>query len=490
MYDGSIAFSTALDNKRLEKQLAALKVKIEKKTQDIAKLTQKRDAAKGNGFFDDNVLNAEKAKLQEMKIQLADIRARAKDKSLGQGQRNAAKDLIPFLQEELADQRTRVREMQAEWDKLHNAVERYDAQIAEATKELERQKRTAGQIEEQLDANAGAGAQERMADYLEKNSALYEQLRGVLGKTADASAVLDGLAGATGGKLSGAFQTAGDAVSKFGTALSGMVAKAAPFLAVATVIFGLLKKLWSAAQDFAVGFTNALKRGAAAVYSFGSAVAKNFVAALKAIGRLSGSFAKTVAGITKNIVRLTKRLNVFSRMAETLGGAVKQLGSTIKSALVFSVIYKGLSLLREQVGSYLMVNEQFSTALRRLQGVLLTAFQPIYDMVVPALTTLVNALTHAIAVLAQFFAGLFGTTAKKAQTKAKALYGEATALEALLGGMLVESMGTSGITFNATPTLGAIGLSFGVSVGIGVLFGYLPANKAAKLNPIDALRYD
>ena len=66
----------------------------------------------------------------------------------------------------------------------------------------------------------------------------------------------------------------------------------------------------------------------------------------------------------------------------------------------------------------------------------------------------------------------------------------AKALEALLGGMLVASMGASGITFNATPTLGAIGLSFGVSVGIGVLFGYLPANKAAKLNPIDALRYD
>lgn len=40
------------------------------------------------------------------------------------------------------------------------------------------------------------------------------------------------------------------------------------------------------------------------------------------------------------------------------------------------------------------------------------------------------------------------------------------------------------------PSIGAILLSFGVSVGIGIIFGYLPAKKAANLNPIDALRYD
>ena len=66
----------------------------------------------------------------------------------------------------------------------------------------------------------------------------------------------------------------------------------------------------------------------------------------------------------------------------------------------------------------------------------------------------------------------------------------AMGIGSLFGGMLVSSLGATGITFNATPTLSAVAVSFGVSVGIGMLFGYLPANKAAGLNPIDALRYE
>ena len=41
-----------------------------------------------------------------------------------------------------------------------------------------------------------------------------------------------------------------------------------------------------------------------------------------------------------------------------------------------------------------------------------------------------------------------------------------------------------------SPSVAAVLIAFGVSAGIGIAFGYLPAKKAAVLNPIDALRYD
>ena len=61
----------------------------------------------------------------------------------------------------------------------------------------------------------------------------------------------------------------------------------------------------------------------------------------------------------------------------------------------------------------------------------------------------------------------------------------ANVFTAVVGAVMSEAEG-----FAAIPTPAGILVSFGVSVGIGILFGYLPANKAAKLNPIDALHYD
>ena len=57
-------------------------------------------------------------------------------------------------------------------------------------------------------------------------------------------------------------------------------------------------------------------------------------------------------------------------------------------------------------------------------------------------------------------------------------------------GIIMGSVAANLMETPASPSIGSIILSLTFSMAIGVFFGYHPANKAAKMDPIEALRYE
>lgn len=84
--------------------------------------------------------------------------------------------------------------------------------------------------------------------------------------------------------------------------------------------------------------------------------------------------------------------------------------------------------------------------------------------------------------------------AKRADVTAQ-FVAEAVALT-MLGGFIGLALGwgvsaivSAASTLHPQVTWGSVALAVGVSTAIGIVFGYYPARRAAKLDAIEALRY-
>lgn len=170
----------------------------------------------------------------------------------------------------------------------------------------------------------------------------------------------------------------------------------------------------------------------------GAGAGKAFVA-IKAIGTAAGAAATGLYKMYQAGSNLLKTLNPLPKIANKLGSAFKTLWSKIKTAFIFSVINSWFRGFREHVKSYLQTNAEFQNALSGFKGAALTAFQPIYEAIIPALITLISWLTAAMTALARFFAMLSGKSVGVMRANAQALNSEASAIKGA-GGAAKEAM--------------------------------------------------
>lgn len=167
--DGSIVIEVKTDSSQAEKNLKKLTDDINKTEREIYETQEKRKEASQRSVFSAAELDAEKAKLEELKNQLKEIQATAKDKTVPPQIAESAKAQIPDMQTGIKEQQARVNLLQTEYNKLAASVEKYDDKLASATQKLNQQKDEAGGLIQKI--NTASRATEAMTKAYEKAQA-------------------------------------------------------------------------------------------------------------------------------------------------------------------------------------------------------------------------------------------------------------------------------------------------------------------------------
>lgn len=140
----------------------------------------------------------------------------------------------------------------------------------------------------------------------------------------------------------------------------------------------------------------------------------------------AGRVADEIERSNSASAKLAGELNNISKRLDKMGYRISGL---VKRLLFYSVITIGARQLRKWFVAIVKSSDETSSAISRLKGALLTMVQPLVDVIIPALVTLLNILTKIATLAAQIISRLFGKTAAQSAEAAKALYDQTEALD-------------------------------------------------------------
>lgn len=362
--DGSVLIAVNMDTANADKELAKLRKKIQNNENTLQETTRARDEAYQKSLFDGAALDAEKAKLEDMKQDLREMRELAKDKTLSVSTREEAKQSIPQQELFIREQQERVRMLQTEWNKTNNAVDRYDAKIESTTRTLAEQTSEAGELQKQVDnaarnssrmGDALKGADDRMKQFTKRFAGLARRalVFSVITKalTSFRSWMGDIImqneeARKAIAKLKGALLTLAQPLIE--VIIPAFVSLVNVLTHVVTAVANLIAKLFGTTAENAANSAENLYNESDAIKGVGGAAkaASKQLASFDEINQLTGSFAEAASsglgsivpdfsGIKNGTDGLDSKLDDILKIAGDIGLAL--LGWKIASTLIPSL---------------------------------------------------------------------------------------------------------------------------------------------------------
>lgn len=131
----------------------------------------------------------------------------------------------------------------------------------------------------------------------------------------------------------------------------------------------------------------------------------------------------------------------WQKATKGIRGLFKTVGSTMKATFLTAGLYAFFRAMKSLMSGAAGQSKEFSAALEGVKSNLRTAFAPILDAVLPALTALMQGLANATRAVAAFIASIFGQTFAQAEAAGKKLQSVSSAA----GGAAKRANATLGI---------------------------------------------